>query len=136
MTTSAINRIRKFKAKLDPKVRGKLYDLQKECMVRKETKATIDLVEIEKWVKQIVDGQPIIYIPYYYTFAKQIYKLVNKFQSQTLINELKILDDIWESRGLDQDLLIEIKNHYVPEYPGICFFKLDVSHLDGPCVLA
>jgi len=136
MTTSGAIRIKKFKAKLDPERRGEIYDALKKEMVKKESRATIDLVEIEKWVKKMVDGRSILHIPYYYTFAKEIYKLQNKCQYQTLITELKILDHKWESRGLDQDLLIEIKRHFVPEYPGICFFRLDMSHLDGPCVLA
>ena len=115
--TNAKNRIEKYKAKLDGDVRKRLYDTQKERMVKLETEATIDLVKIELEIKQMAQGQPIIHLPYYIIFGKEIYSKRKKFKSQTLINELGILDDKWEARGLDPTLLNQIKRFYVQDYP-------------------
>ena len=128
-------RCRKFAAKLSGKERGKLYDAQKESMVEKEAAATFALEKIERDIKKIVQGQPTILIPYYIIFGKEIYKRQNKFKSQTLINEIEILEEKWRTRGLNPDLLDTIKKFYVEIYELGATFHLDISLLDGPHVL-
>lgn len=133
------SRIGKYAKKISGEVRKTLYDNQKEQMVRLETAASIDLEKIEIQIKQMAQGYPPLYLPYYIIFAKQIYKRQKKFKGQTLLNELAILDDIWERRGLDSDLLNTIKHFYVPAYPippPVVYFRLDISLLDGTDVLA
>lgn len=136
---SAKKRADKWKAKLSGDNRKRLYDVQKERMVRLETEATNDLVQIELQIKQMAQGQPILHLPYYIIFGKEIYSKRKKFKAQTLINELGILDDKWEARGLDATLLNQIKRFYVQDYPPIPPvadpFRLDISLLDGPDVL-
>ncbi|MBA7624937.1 hypothetical protein ES703_32357 [subsurface metagenome] len=111
------SRIEKFKKKISGDNRKRLYDSQKEQMVRLETRASIDLAKIEIQIKQMAQGYPALHLPYYIIFAKEIYSKQKKFKSQTLLNELTILDNKWEMRGLDSELLLKIKNFYVPTYP-------------------
>jgi len=134
-----MSRIEKYAKKISGDNRKRLYDAQKEFMVAQETTATNDLVKIEIEIKQLVQGVPIIHLPYYIIFGKEIYKKRNKFKSQTLLNELAILDEKWEARGLNAILLNKIKRFYVQNYPPLpvgILFRLDISLLDGPDVLA
>lgn len=127
-----IKRLEKFRKKISGDNRKRIYDSQKDTMVRLETKASVDFEQIELQIKQMAQGYPALHLPYYIIFGKEIYKRQNKFQGQTLLNELAILDDKWTRRGLDEALLKTIKNFYVPTYPVVGPFRLDISLLDGP----
>jgi len=101
-------------------------------MVAQEAECTKALVKIEREVKEMVQGEPILLIPYYIIFAKEIYSKQKKFKAQTLINEIQILENKWIMRGLNGLLLDIIKEFYVEAYKvGKCF-HLDISLLDGP----
>ncbi|MBA7658700.1 hypothetical protein ES703_66659 [subsurface metagenome] len=64
----------------------------------------------------------------------EIYSKQKKFKAQTLLNELKILDDKWERRGLNETLLNNIKRFYVPTYPPLppppVVCRFDVGRFD------
>ncbi|MBA7543960.1 hypothetical protein ES705_36304 [subsurface metagenome] len=111
------NRIEKFAKKISGDVRKKLYDAQKEQMVKLETAYFRDHEKIQNQVKQIIGGVSSILHHYYMDFAMEIYSKQKKFSGQTLLNELTILNNKWEMRGLDSDLLLKIKRIYVPAYP-------------------
>ncbi|MBA7543959.1 hypothetical protein ES705_36303 [subsurface metagenome] len=113
------SRIDKFAKKISGDNRKKLYDAQKDQMVKLETIASRDMAKIEIQVKSIINGVPTFYEHFYMAFAKEIYSKQKKFKGQTLLNELTILDNKWEMRGLDENLLKKIKNFYVPAYPVI-----------------
>jgi len=110
-------RIEKYAKKLSGTIRGQRYDAQKDQMVKLETIASADLEKIEVQIKNMAQGYPALHLPYYIIFGKEIYSKQKKFKGQTLLNELAILDDKWHRRGLDSDLLLEIKRFYVPSYP-------------------
>ena len=126
----------KWAAKLSGDNRKRLYDTQKERMARLEKEATESLVKIEQEVKQIVMGESILHVPYYIIFGKEIFRLKQHHREQTLINEAIILEQKWESRGLDNSLLEEIKKFYIPAYEIPGYFRFDVSLLDGTDVLS
>ncbi|MBA7658703.1 hypothetical protein ES703_66662 [subsurface metagenome] len=109
-------RIEKYAKKLSGDNRKRLYDAQKDQMVKLETKASEDLVKIEIQIKNMALGYPALHLPYYIIFGKEIYSKQKKFKGQTLLNELRILDDKWEMRGLNSELLMKIKLFYVPSY--------------------
>lgn len=129
-------RARKFEKKIVGDVQKQRFDAQKEFMVKQEAAATKDLVRIEGQVKQICPSVSVILLPYYIIFAKEIYKKQKIFKAQTLINEIEILQEKWRSRGLNTDLLANIKLFYVEAYRTLMHFKLDYSLLDGIHVLA
>ena len=126
----------KWAAKLSGDNRKLLYDRQKNLMARLEAEATRELVQIEHEVKQICQGTSALLIPYYIIFGKEIYRLKKHHQDETLIDEAVILERKWEARGLDANLLETIKEFYIPSYKPSAYFRLDISLLDGPDVLA
>lgn len=129
-------RFEKWKSKIDGSKAKKAYEAQKEHMITSEKEHTPKLVKIEEQIKQLTQGQPIIHLPYYIIFGKEIYKKINKFTTQTLLNEIVILENKWEARGLDPIILEIIKNFYVQPYAYIRPFRLDISELDGSHVLS
>lgn len=126
----------KWAAKLSGDARKKAIDAQKPQMVRLESIATSELVQIEKEIKQICQGESTIRLPYYIIFAKELYRIMQYHTAQTLVDEAEILEEKWRTRGLDYELLDAIKMFYIQAYKNIQHFKLDVSGLDGPHVLA
>ena len=124
------SRIEKYKKKISGDNRKRLYDAQKEQMVKLETAASRDFEKIELQVKQIINGVPTFYEHFYMAFAKEIYSKQKKFKSQTLLNELRILDDKWYMRGLNAKLLAEIKDFYVPAYLLSSLCRFDVGRFD------
>ena len=109
-------RAEKWASKLSGANRKRLYDIQKPRMVELEKIASENFEKIELRIKEMTRNEPVIYQHFYMAFAKQIYKLINKSNGQTLINELIILEEIWRNRGLDPDKLDEIKMFYVTPY--------------------
>jgi len=129
-------RIKKWLAKLNGEKRKQIIDRQKTIMIRLEKEATEKLVRIEKEVKQLAKNEPLLLIPYYIIFAKELNKLINKHSSQTLINEAVILEAKWETRGLNNLIVNKIKEFYIQSYKTHQLFRLDISLLDGPDILA
>ena len=116
--------------------RKRLYDSQKKEMVRKEAIHTKKLVQIEQEVKGLIQGEPLVLIPYYIIFAKEIYSKENKYKGSALLNEVMILETKWEMRGLNPIVLEAIKRFYVYGYTYITPFRLDISLLDGQHILS
>lgn len=105
------NRIEKFKSKLDGTARGKMFDLQKEEMVKKQKVYFDNIVQLETKVKQICNGRDNIMNQYFYLiFARELYKLNKKHKDETLLNEICIYLSKWQTRGLDEAILTDIKN--------------------------
>jgi len=101
-------RLNKWKKTLNSARQKSLFDKQKKTMSEKEARHTRELVKIEEEIKQIADGQPITFLPYYLIFGKEIYSKSLKNTSQTLRNELCILYNKWKSRGLNLSTLQNI----------------------------
>jgi coenzyme F420-reducing hydrogenase alpha subunit len=127
--------------KYDKKLSGDIYKNRTEELRKQQIaqyKASISKqIEIENFVKQVLQKyeEKAHMTNYYMIFAKQIYALTQKYKDQTLINEAKALDALWNSRGLREDILLYIKKYFIPNYQIISYFRLDVSRLDGPDVL-
>lgn len=125
-----LDRIKKWAAKLSGDNRKKLYDAQKEQMVKLEAEYFKDAEKIQNQVKQMIGGVSSILQHYYMDFAMEIYRLLKIHKGQTLLNELRILDDKWYRRGLNASLLAEIKDFYVPIYLGPLVCRFDVGRFD------
>lgn len=125
------SRIDKYAKKLSGTTRKQRYDSQKDQMVKLETAASMDFEKIELQVKSVINGVPTYLEHFYMAFAKEIYSKQRKFKGQTLLNELRILDDKWQMRGLDAGLLAEIKDFYVPVYLGPLVCRFDVGRFDA-----
>lgn len=90
-------------------------------------------VAAEIYVKDLIsrNGISSLYHNYYILFAKELLALMNKFEGDTFMEELIILEDKWETRGLSGEILDQIKLHYAPSYALYQVFRLDISDLDG-----
>lgn len=106
-------RIEKWKKKLSGDNRKRLYDEQKEQMVKLETAYFKDAEKIQNQVKQIIDPEPTILHHYYMDFAMEIYGLKKKHKSETLKNEVCILCCKWYDRGLNPLSLNKITELYL-----------------------
>ena len=74
---------------------------------------------------------------YYINFANGLRKLLRTYAGATLCNEVDVLFDKNEARGLDDTLLRSIIGYYAASCmpPVLVPFRLDISLLDGPDVL-
>lgn len=90
-------------------------------------------VACEIYIKGLMTehGLSVLDTNYYILFAKGILKLMKKHSGDTFIEELKILEDKWETRGLSGEILDMIKVYYAPSYALSQVFRLDISLLDG-----
>lgn len=121
-----------YENKISGDARKILYDAQKPAMVEKEATAARDLVKIELEVKKMIDSEPVFLQHFYMAFAKQIYKLKKKHTDEALLNELVILETIWRDRGLNVEVLDEIKLYYVPLFQKIIntYCRFDIGLFD------
>lgn len=129
-------RLEKWKKTLDSDKQKKAFDNLKPFMAELEAIHTKALVKIEKEIKEICQGVATTLLPYYIIFGKEIYSKQRKFKDLTLLNEVVILEQKWESRGLDPIILERIKRFYVQPYLYITPFRCDISLLDGPHILS
>jgi hypothetical protein len=108
---SAEQRIRKYDAKVDPEIVKMRFAQMKPNMVNYATDAFASLVAMEEAVKTILDAQGVLIgqYPFYLSFAREIWRLKNKFGGQTLFSECDIATAKWRSRGLDPTILNTIK---------------------------
>jgi len=127
-----LERAEKWAKKLSGSVRKQRIDAQKPQMVRLEKEATEHLVAIELAVKELARGEPLVHLPYYIIFGKELYRLSKTYSSEAWINEAEVLEEKWRARGLNMDVLQKIKEFYLQSYKNWQHFKLDISELDGP----
>lgn len=103
-----MGRIEKYKAKLDSDVLKRRYDDTKKLAVAKKAATVKKEVDLEVKVKVIIDGEPSFLQHYYMVFAKEYFKVLRKHGDSPLSNEGVILEDKWETRGLNINYLNDI----------------------------
>lgn len=119
---SAVFRLRKYEAKMDPdSIKQRFLD-QKDSMVEQEEGVFAELVLIESKCKSVCEaaGVATIMIPWYLDFARQCWKYFKKFSQATRTNELTFWFNHWVSRGLDGYILAnvaELCGVRIPGYP-------------------
>ena len=127
-----LERTEKWAKKLSGATRKQRIDAQKPQMVRLEKEATEHLVAIELAVKELARGEPLVHLPYYIIFGKELYRLSKKHKGFSWVEEAEILEDKWKARGLSNTILNSIKEFYMQMYKNWKVFRLDISELDGP----
>lgn len=99
---SHIQRIKKYGAK----VSGIMHDFQ-PAHFGTSVEAQ---VAAERYVKTL--GVPLILLPYYIIFAKQVIKIMNTHKGDVGQHEVCHLHRHWWDRGLDPDVLNTVVQHY------------------------
>lgn len=103
-----------------------------ETQASRYNAAAVSQFKIDGIVKNII-RDPLLLV-YYQVFAKEAVKLTKKHKGQTLIDEIDILEQKWNARGLDEFNMDRIKNALNVPIPLHCFY-LDESYVDGFDVL-
>jgi len=130
-----MERYERYEKKIISDVIKNRIENQKKEMVRKEKDYFPKAEEIENKIKILCKEANSLQIVYYIIFAKEIMKLLGKHKTTTMLEELEILQQKWELRGLDELLMERIKENFVPMYVPDNIFKLNISLLDGEKVL-
>jgi len=126
-----MGRAEKYAAKLNGEIIKQRYDATKALSVEQETAAIQEQIKIDAQIKIIAENAPVILQHFYMAFAKEICKKRKIFQAQTLLNEIEILQQKWIKRGLDWNILDNIKTFYVQPYVAGNPFLMDISLLDS-----
>ena len=115
--------------KYDKKIIGRVLPGQSTHF----TSAVQRQVDIEQRIKIILakNHVPSIYNHFYMNFAKKLNQIFEKHKQGTAETEDFIEENKWVARGLDPNILWEIKKEvgFVPSWSP---FRCDNSLLDGP----
>jgi len=131
MVEEDVRRSRKYEKKIIGDVVGKRYDDVKKKMVRSERNYMINAVAIENEIKLLINDVGSFGIIYYIIFAKELIKMRERHAGYVLLDEVRILREKWEARGLDRERLKRIEMLYIPRYCVIARF--DVGRFNINC---
>jgi len=103
MVRSSTYRTSKYSAKIVGDVVKNRIDAQKDSMVEQETNRFADIVAAEEATKNLLVGWGVstIFVPFYLSFARQCYSIIQKHSGAIAVEEICIRANAWEARGLD-----------------------------------
>ncbi|MCX7785048.1 MAG: hypothetical protein N2201_02290 [candidate division WOR-3 bacterium] len=109
---TTLRRVQKFKAKYDPEVIRNAVEKQLDAIIEQQTYAQTQLEKVENLTKVILgqEGVPSPLIPAYLNFARQVWRIRNKFSAETLKIETDIALYKWVRRSLQESVLIRIRD--------------------------
>jgi len=112
MVRSATYRTSKYSAKMVGDVVKNRIDAQKDSMVEQITNRFSEMVAAEEATKNLLVGWGIstMLTPFYLSFARQCYSVVNKHAGAIAVTEICIKANAWNERGLDLFYLETISN--------------------------
>lgn len=114
MVRSAINRAKKYEAKLVGDVIKNRIDAHRDSMIEQENTQFANLVAYEISVKEALEGECTAHsidIPFYLAFGRQCYKIINTHGTGTIATEeAQGKCDLWVTRGLDGACLVAVAN--------------------------
>ena len=104
-------RINKYQKKMSGPHLGAVFQNQLSQMVQHYADWTEKIVEIENMTKAILDSRGVFMAvyPMYLCFAREIFKLKNKFGGVVLLQRAELAKEKWTDAGLDPDILEVIK---------------------------
>ncbi len=109
---SSLRRIQKFQAKYGPESIKNAIERQLDAIIEQQTYTQAQLEKVENLTKVILDEEnvPTPLIPAYLNFARQIWRIRNKFSAEILKTEVDIALYKWTRRSLQENVLIRIRN--------------------------
>ncbi len=109
---STLRRMQKFQAKYDPDSIRNAIEKQMDSILEQQAVAQAQLEKVENMTKIILgqENVPTPLIPAYMAYARQIWKIRNKFSSEMLKTEADIMLYKWTRRSLREDVLIRIRD--------------------------
>jgi len=114
-----MERIKKYKAKIDgdvSKIRIDRYGAEQATHFKG---AVAEQAKIEIEVKRMMKDYNIsaMFTHFYTNFGKKCVQLRNRFGGDNLCTELDAATNAWEGRGLNRNLLCDIRAYYVSSCP-------------------
>lgn len=109
---NTLRRIAKFRAKYDPEAIRNAIERQLDSILEQQQTAQAQLEKVENLTKIILgqENVPTPLIPAYLAYARQIWKLRNKYSAKILKTEADIILYKWTRRSLDESVLIRIRD--------------------------
>jgi len=110
MVRSPVRRAAKYNVKIDPESISKRFEGMKTIMQEQVNEVYAELAGIEEKVKAILDKNnvPVIKIPFYLSFARELYRVVKSHPGATAVSEAALLASKWAGRGLTAAVLQSI----------------------------
>jgi len=107
MVKNPIIRAAKYNVKIDATVIKQRFEGLKTMMVEQVTTRFSDLAALEENAKAILDANnvPSIEVPFYLSFVRQLYRIVNTHPGTTAVTEAKLYKKVWVGRGLTATIL-------------------------------
>jgi len=104
--------VKKFAAKYNPETIKQSIEKQREDIIDQQIARQAELEEVENRTKVILGdfGVPTPLYPAYLNYARQIWRIRNKFSGESLKIEADIALYKWVRRQLREDVLIKIRN--------------------------
>jgi hypothetical protein len=108
----SLRRIQKFKAKYNPDSIKVAIERQLDAIIEQQTVTQSQLEKVENMTKIILgeENVPTPLIPAYLAYARQIWKIRNKFSAEILKTEADIMLYKWTRRSLKESVLIRIRD--------------------------
>ena len=108
---STVRRIQKFDAKYNPEAIKQSIEKQRNSIIDQQIARQAELEALENRTKLILGdfGVPTPLYPAYLNFARQIWKIKNKFSGESLKVEADIALYKWVKRQLREDVLNKIR---------------------------
>ncbi|MEO0130317.1 MAG: hypothetical protein ABIK76_01290 [candidate division WOR-3 bacterium] len=112
MVRNAYQRVNKYIAKLDPEINKKRYESLKEQMIENIIEKYGELAALDTKIKTILDTHPET-IPtqyvFYFSYAKEIWRLTNKYSGIMLYKLVAISESKWEAKGLNKEIMEKLR---------------------------
>jgi len=107
-----LRRIQKFKAKYNPESIKGAIERQLDAIIEQQEFTQTQLEKVENMTKIILgqENVPTPLVPSYLAYARQIWKLCNKFSAEMLKTEADIILYKWTRRSLKESVLIRIRD--------------------------
>ncbi len=109
---TTIRRMNKFEANYDTDAIRQSLERQRDGIIEQQKVKQAELEKVDNQTKLILGDESVsssLYLSYL-NFARQIWKIKNRYTSGTLKLEADIILDKWTRRGLNEDVLKRIRD--------------------------
>jgi len=110
MVRDVYYRIKKFDKKIHGGSIALRFDAWKTEMSDQQDLRQAEMVDAETIAKSIAEAKGVatIKVPFYLSYARQLYRMKRRFSGETLKSETQYCYDKWKGRGLLSDVLVDI----------------------------
>ncbi|MEO0110560.1 MAG: hypothetical protein ABIL00_07285 [candidate division WOR-3 bacterium] len=107
----ALKRVKKYESNLDPNVIEKRYTRFGRSMLEQISSYFAQITEIEIKTKATLSQYdcPVSNFPSYLCYARELYRLSNRYAGLPLFREIRLKETKWHKRGLNLEILKRIR---------------------------